>query len=167
MKPTSWMSGAAILGVILLTATVGAQDEELDPLAELDILGEALADTGPEGGGSIRAKRELDKTVLARIKDKRNLEGKVDQVKRGKFPLVAVRLKVTRPAKDGPGKGIKKNSKLVVVPTHKISGSSVEIAEDSSIINAGAYFLKRGDRVVVRLGEQRKNTWSAEYIERK
>ena len=144
-----------------------AAEAEFDPLAELAALGDAVAEEGPEGGGSIRAKREVDKTLMARLKDKRNIEAKVEKVKLGKFPIVAVKLKITRPAKEGAGKAIKRNSSIVVVPNLKVDGGKVLLKDKDTLLNAGAFYLKRGDKVAVRLGEQKGKVWMADYIERK
>ena len=57
--------GLTIALVLFVAATVDAQDD-VDPLAELAALGDAIAETGPEGGGSIRAKRDVDPEVAKR-----------------------------------------------------------------------------------------------------
>ncbi len=124
-------------------------------------------DAGPEGGGSIRAKREVDKTLMVRLKDKRNLEAKVEMVKLGRFPIVAVKLKVTRPAKEGAGKSIKRNTSIVVIPALKVDDGKISLQDSDTLLNAGAFYLKRGDKVAVRLGEQKGKVWMADYIERK
>ena len=65
-------------------------------------------------------------------------------------------------------KKIAKNTKLVLVPKLKVKGKAVALDDDATLINAGAFYLKKGDKVVVRLGANKKsNLWEAEYIERK
>ena len=153
------------LGVLLIGASVEAQD--IDPLAELAALGEGAVATGPEGGGSIRAKKDADLTSSQRLKDGKNLEGKVETVSTKSFPLVAVTLKVTQPAKEGVGKDQAKNVTLVVVPQLKVENKTVAMQDPATMINAGAFYLKKGDKVVVRLGANKGKYWEAEYIERK
>lgn len=178
-----WFSLIALLPVAFVAAPSWAQDtaveqaaaeeapdsgEEGDPLAELAALGDAMASLGPEGGGSIRAKRDVDPKVAARRKDKRNLEARVESVKVGGFPTVALRIKVTRPAKSGPGKSVKRNSSLVIVPAYQVSGGQVALKDPDTLRNAGAFYLKSGDRVLVRLADKPDGKlWRAEYIERK
>lgn len=158
------------LALVFATSAALAQDDDDDddPLAELAALGDAMADEGPEGGGSIRAKREVNPEVAKRKKDKRNIEGKVEEIKTGKFPNVAVKIKVLKPAKEGEGKKVKRNDSLVVVPSLKISGGNVSMNDPETRLNAGAFYLQVGDKVLVRLGENTKGKlWKAEYIERK
>lgn len=162
----------AVAGLLTLwtTPTSGLAQSEVpdDPLAELTALGDAMAAIGPEGGGSIRAKADVDPKVRARKRDKRNFDGRVDSIKVGSFPAVAVRVRVSRPAKDGPGKGLQRNALVVLVPVYKVEGGAVAMQDEATRLNAGAFYLKAGDRVVVRLGENIKdNLWQAEYIERK
>ncbi|MEZ4271066.1 MAG: hypothetical protein R3C68_06430 [Myxococcota bacterium] len=151
--------------VLFLTATVSAQEE--DPLAELAALGDAIAEMTPEGGGSIRAKRSVDTALQDRIKDKRNVEAKVDFVKQGKFPRAAVRVKVLNPAKQGAGKDVKKNDTLVLIPEMMVTKGSIALDDEATMINAGAYYLVKGDKVMIRLGQKSGKVWKAQYIERK
>ena len=66
--------------VFCSASPVVAQEEELefDPLAELAALGEEAVATGPEGGGSIRAKKDIDLSRQQRIKDPKNIEALLD-----------------------------------------------------------------------------------------
>jgi len=160
-----WLLGASV-GVLFLSAQVSAQADD-DPLAELAALGDAMAEEGPEGGGSIRAKRDVDPAIAKRKGDKRNVEGKVQEIVSGKFPFVAVKIKVSRPAKEGDGSKFKKNELLVVVPKLKLEGKRVAMDDGDTRLNAGAFYLQSGDRVLVRVGAKKGQVWEAEYIERK
>ncbi|MEO0812726.1 MAG: hypothetical protein AAFY60_07670, partial [Myxococcota bacterium] len=75
--------------------------------------------------------------------------------------------KVRKPSKDGAGAALSKNDKIVVLPMMKFSGKTADLSDEATLRNAGAYYLKRGDRVMVRLGEKEGKAWSAEYIERR
>lgn len=156
--------------VLLLAVTAYAQDEggeDDDPLAALAELGDSVAEEGPEGGGSIRAKKEGDLERSKRLKDKRNFEARVESVNKKSFPIVAVTVKITKPAKEGPGKAVKKNDKMVVVPKLKVDGKSIAMNDADTLLNAGAFYLKKGDKIVVRLGTNKGKYWEADYIERK
>ena len=163
---------ASAIFVLLLSTQVGAESEaepmEDDPLAELAALGDAIADVGPEAGGSIRAKRMIDPALLQRQKDPNNLQARVETVRVGRFPAVALKVKVSRPAKEGPGKQIARNDSLVLLPKLKVKGGRVALDDPDTLRNAGAFYFKPGDKIYVRLGAKQKGTvWEAEYIERK
>lgn len=162
--------GSAVLLVAGLAWAQGEGGEaggDVDPLAELAALGDAMADTGPEGGGSIRAKKDADLERSKRIKDKRNFEAKVQSVQAKRFPIVAVTVKVTKPGKEAPGATVKRNQVIVVVPKLKVAGKSVAMDDVETRRNAGAFYLQSGDKVVVRLGASKGKYWEADYIERK
>jgi hypothetical protein len=160
------MKKVLVISVLLLAAArVMAQGS--DPLAELAALGNAVAETQPEAGGSIRAKKEGDVGRSQRINDPKTVEAKVDEVSTKAFPVVALRLKVQKPAKDGAGKDLKANDTVVVVPKLKAAGSGFDLKDASTTLNAGAYYLQQGDKVAVRLGEKKGSYYEAEYIERK
>lgn len=160
------MKKAVVMGILLLAAArVYAQSG--DPLAELAALGNAVAETQPEAGGSIRAKKEGDVSRTQRINDPKNLEAKVEEVSTKTFPVVALRLRVQKGAKDGAGKEFKANDKIVVVPKLKTAGGSIELKDQTTMLNAGAFYLQEGDKIAVRLGEKKGSYYEAEYIERK
>lgn len=138
-----------------------------DPLAELAALGNAVADTAEEGGGSIRAKKNVDLTRDQRLKDPKNIEAKVDVVKLGTFPNVALRLVVLKASKEGAGKDVKANEILAVVPKMKVEGGKVVMTDADTALNAGAFYVLQGDKVAVRLGTKQGKVWEAEYVERK
>ena len=159
-----------IASTTFLMLAVGASAEEpggADPLAELAALAAEAGATGPEGGGSIRAKKDADLTQTKRLKDPKNFEAKVEAVATKGFPLVALTVTVLQPAKEGAGKDLKKNDKVVVAPKLKVEGASVSLSDPATSINAGAFYLRKGDRVAIRLGENKGKYWEAEYVERK
>lgn len=149
------------------TPDPAAPAAESDPLAELASLGDAIAESVQEGGGSIRAKKDVDLSRAKRLKDEKNLEARVEATRSGSFPAVALRLKVLKPAKDGAGKSLKVSESIVVVPKLKVVGTALALDDGDTVRNAGAYYLQVGDKVMVRLGAQKGQVWQAEYIERK
>ncbi len=156
-----------LVGLSLLTGAASVAANDLDPLAELTALGDALADAVPEAGGSIRAKRDADLTVTQRVNAPEALEARVEEVKAGRFPTVALKVKVLRAAQKGVAKEVAKNATLVIVPKLKIQDGQIDLADAETLVNAGAYYLRKGDKVALRLGTQRGKLWEADYIERK
>lgn len=158
---------AALALPLALCITSSARAAEADPLAELAKLGDSVAETAQEGGGSIRAKKDVDLSRDKRLKDPRNVEAKVESSKTGTFPAVALKLKVLKPAKEGPGKDLKANEIIVVTPKLKADGGKIALTDNETVLNSGSYYLVDGDKVMVRLGEKTGKVWQAEYIERK
>lgn len=152
------------LSVLLLAPAALADDK--DPASAMKDMGDQLAMENPEGGGSIRAKKEPDTSAVQRKNDKKNIQARVISIKKGAFPQVALVLKVTKPAEDGPNKSAK-DAQLIVVPSYKLAGKTVDLADQSSVLNAGAFFLAEGDTVFVRLDGQEGKLWKAGYIERR
>ena len=156
------MKKTVVLAVLLLAAArVYAQSG--DPLAELSALGSAVAEKQPEAGGSIRAKKEGDVSRTQRLNDPKNVE----EVSTKTFPVVALRLRVQKPAKDGTGKSVAAHDQIVVVPKMKTAGSTIDMKDQPTMLNAGAFYLQDGDKVAVRLGEKKGSYYEAEYIERR
>lgn len=153
--------------ILLMAAPAFAADaKDPDPLAELSAMGNTLADNSQQGGGSIRAKRDVDASFFKRTKDPKNFEAKVEMVQQGKFPGAVVQLRVVVPAKEGPGKDLAKNDAVVVIPRYKVEKGQFLMTDPDTLINAGSFYLQNGDRVAVRLGQKRDKLWEAEYIER-
>lgn len=158
--------GLVVLTVVLLaSARLFAQGS--DPLAELAALGNAVAESQPEAGGSIRAKKSGDLSRSTRLNDGKNFEGKVESMMSKGFPIVAIKLKISKAAKEGTGASLKSNDSIVVVPKLKTEKGNVQMTDTDTLINAGAFYLQEGDKVMVRLGDRRGPFWEAEYIERK
>ena len=133
-----------------------------------DDLGAALAQENPEGGGSIRAKKEPDMAAQQRKADKKNIQARVIAVKRGAFPNVALILKVSKPADDGPNKDkVKKDDQVVVSPVYKMAATAPDWKDSATVVNAGAYYLTESDNVYVRLDTLDGKTWKVGYIERR
>ncbi len=153
--------------VACVVCGVASASVDADPLAELAALGNGMADSALEAGGSIRAKRVGDKDAAKRLKDPRNAEVRVEEVRVGTFPLVALKVRVIQPASQGPGAGVKKNDVLVVTPAVKVVQGKADTTDAASLWNIGAYYLQDGDKVMVRVTSQTGKVWSAEYIERK
>jgi hypothetical protein len=152
----------------LLVGALPLWAEDADPLAGLAQLGNTLAMAGPEAGGSIRAKKDADLTEAKRKSDKRNYEASVVEIKRAAFPAIALKLKVVKQPSEGDQKSaVAKNEDVVIIPELKIAGNQPDMADEATLINAGAFYLRAGDKVVLRLKEKKDKVWVVEYIERK
>jgi len=154
------------LALAMFTTSV-AHAADADPLAELAALGDQMTIIAPEGGGSIRAKRDVDMSKLDRQKDPENIEARVEELKFGRFPAVALRVRVVKPAQAGVGKNEKTNESLVIFPNYKVDAGRVDFKDAGTAQNVGAFFLQSGDKVIVKLDKQLKQTWRASSIERK
>jgi hypothetical protein len=139
-----------------------AGEPPVDPLAELAQLGHSLVSDGPEGGGSIRGKR---RTAMPRS-EPCELRGKVERVVRGRFPLVAIRLKVLEPARAGPGAAMRNNDTLVILPHVMMSTSLPVMSDPATVVNAGAYYMRPGDRITACINGRSGRAWNARSIRR-
>lgn len=161
------MKKAAVVLTVVLLASARLFAQGSDPLAELAALGNAVGETQTEAGGSIRAKKEGDITRTQRLNDSKNVEAKVESITTKGFPVVAIRLKVQKPAKEGTGTSVKANDIVTVVPKLKTANGAVTMSDSETMLNAGAFYLQDGDKVVVRLGAKKGSYYEADYIERK
>jgi hypothetical protein len=159
------MNKSVMVVAVLLSLAWSSGDA--DPLAELAALGTSLADTSLEAGGSIRAKRVGDKEAAKRLKDPRNAEVRVEEVRTGTFPLVALKVKVIQPALQGPGAALKKNDVLVITPALKMVAGKADLTHTETLFNVGAYYVQDGDRMAVRVAAPVGKVYTAEYLERK
>ena len=157
------------------TALVTVPEPEVDddsdnPLSELAQLGEAAAggdkQAVPEAGGSIRAKNEPDLVRSTRLSDPGNVRARVEAIVRGRFPLVALRIQVLEPARDNIGSKVKKGDRIVVIPEVRMIKGRLRRGDEASEINAGSYYLKKGDKIAVRPGTDEDGRWVAVYVER-
>jgi len=181
-RPWTWprrgATALAALGTFLAVGHAGGQEPPpgrdpqakappIDPLSELARLGDAMVDSAPEPDGSIRAGRPLAGEGEAAQPDPHLLQARVDAVKTGSFPNVALRVTVLRPAKRGPARAIRIQTSLVVVPRLRMQGAQADMNDPATRTNAGAYYIKVGDHVTLRLGERPGSFWIADQIERR
>ncbi|MEE2959846.1 MAG: hypothetical protein VYA34_03810 [Myxococcota bacterium] len=141
---------------------------EEDPMMLFASLGDALMASEVEVGGSIRAKRHKDKLLALRLRDPRNLEGKIVSVRKASFPTVALKIQVMKPPRNqGASDGFERHEEIVIFPKLVFAGLAPDMRDPATLVNAGAYFLRPGDRVMVRVSAKRGRVWEASYIERK
>jgi hypothetical protein len=140
---------------------------DMDFLGELASLGGAMLEGDIDAGGSIRAKRPVDRRTKKAQKDPRNIQARVEHVSLGTFPMVAVKVKITKIGAKAKSLKLKRNQNVIMVPIFKVKGKVVDFGEEDSRRNAGAYYLKRGDKVFLRLTVSNKGIWNGHLIGRK
>lgn len=149
-------------------------DDLLSALGEIDFGGDedfgALASAESEddfdSGSSLRAKKVADVQKL--FKDAKVVAiGKVVRVQRGAFPKSLIKVQVLRGPTGTLGKRVRKGAKINFEPVFKKSGKTIDWNDATTQINAGACFLKRGDKVVIRIGKPIKGGFEASLLERR
>lgn len=149
------------------------QDELLQALSEIDFgegddlgaLAAATMDEGFDSGSSLRAKKTAELKKL--LKDRKTTAmGKVAAVKTGEFPKAMVMVRIFRGPTGALGKEIRKGKTIAFIPNLKMKGGQVDLSDTKTQANIGAYYLEKGDRVVVKVGEEVKGGYRAEVITR-
>lgn len=142
-------------------STLSLTSNDADPLAALAGLG---ASTGPsetpEGGGSIRASKP---TPMAALTPEVGtlFEADVVEVVRGTFPVVSVKVRLKKLAKNVTFKNKLRYGNMVEAVV-KLGN----IRERQTQQTLGAYYLKKGDRVSVRLLERDEGGYATDWLER-
>jgi len=158
----------------LLEKLAGISVGEADPLVALAGLGGSVkGNEGPEAGGSIRASKPTPVgAMLSAASDAEaaeRFEAEVVGVARGAaFPQVIVRLKVHRAIANGVLKGKVTAGKIIDLPV--LLGqpnAAVDFTQASVQRNLAAYYLKKGDRVIVRAIEGQGGQAVIEWIDRR
>jgi len=89
-------------------------------------------------------------------------------VTRGAFPQVALKLKVRRAIAAGALKGKVGAGKIIEVSVLLgPQGGAVDFTQPSIQRNLAAYYLKKGDRVIVRVAEGTGGQVLVEWLERR
>lgn len=133
---------------------------------DVDAMLSALQNPGGEedgSGSSIRATNNTAELDAVRGPPGELVFGKVVKVRRARFPLVFITVKVARGPKAGtPAKG----DTIVVLPRVKSRNGVVDPDDATSKLNVGAWYAQPGDRVKVRLESKEKKVWVAKAYER-
>lgn len=120
-----------------------------------------------QSGSSIRATQAADFSAVMGKKEEL-ITAKVIDVKRQKFPLVLVTVKVSGMPKGLALPGVKAGSKLTVLPRVKSKNGIVDPADEPSQLNLGAWYVEAGDTVLLRLEKEPKdNVWVAAAFDRR
>lgn len=155
-----------------VVVTGKSQDELLKALADVDFGGDdfgalaAAASEGDEGSGSsLRAKKTAELAKVFADQTTTAL-GKVTAVKAGAFPNATVTVQVLRGPTGAAGTKVKKGAKIAFTPVLKKKGAAIDWTDENTQLNAGAWYLKAGDKVRVKLGKESKGGFEAEIIDR-
>lgn len=150
-----------------------SQADLLPLLAKVDFGGDdigALAKNAAQGtdsdsGSSLRAKKTAD--LDAMFKDQAvTAQGTVVDAGGTKFPNAEVTVTILRAPSGDLGKDIRKGKQVKFKPEFRMKGNDVDWSDPSSQMNAGAWFMKKGDRVLVKIGKGSNGAYEAEVIAR-
>lgn len=151
------------------------QDDLLAALAEVDfgggddlgLLAAASLDDGIDSGSSLRAKKTGDLKKL--FKDRATVaRGQVVGVRTGAFPKVIVKVRILSGPTGELGKTIRKGKTIAFVPAFEMNKKGKpKLSDTETQTNLGAYFMKKGDRVKVKVGQAlKKGRYEAVVITR-
>lgn len=152
--------------MILFAGLAWAQ--EVDPFEELASLAATVAKNSVSGGGSIRAKRELDPELTKRLNDPRACQGRIEEKQLSEpFPQTIIKLRVRKLPAEGIAKDVKAGDLIVAIPKYKYNERRELLTQhqDNKYLLQSPY-VKTGDMVAIRLIEKRDNVWVFDYIER-
>jgi hypothetical protein len=150
-----------------------AEGELLEALAGVDFGGEEdmtlLAAAAMEGesdsGSSLRAKTTADLKKL--LGDRATVaQGQVVSIVQGAFPEVTVSVRVLSGPTGELGKTVRKGQTIAFTPTFTKKNGQLDLAHTPTQTNLGAFFLKAGDRVTVKVGKATPKGFEAELITR-
>jgi hypothetical protein len=121
-----------------------------------------------QSGSSIRATSAADFSAVMGNKEEL-ISAKVVDVKRQKFPLVLVTVKIAAVPKGLTLPGIKAGSKITVLPRVKSKNGVIDPTDEPSQLNLGAWYVEPNDNVMLRLEKDPKdaNVWIAAAFDRR
>lgn len=145
---------------------------EADPLADLAEAGVgAIAFTGAEGGGSIRATNPNFALPVGALDDpaqNSRFEAEVVSVEKKEFPRVVLKLKVRGRAGDPTvRKEYRRNSVFVATVLMAGGNGAIDFDAERTRRNLVAYYLERGDRVLVHAIKDDNQRPHIDWIQRK
>jgi hypothetical protein len=130
-------------------------------------LAEAAAEDDEDGGSgsSLRAKKSADLAKL--FKDEKvTAIGRVVKVQQRSFPSATVTVQILRGPKGALGKEIRKGKRTTFIPALATKGKTPDWSREDTQLNAGAWFLRTGDKVRIKIGKQMGKTFEALIIHR-
>lgn len=132
---------------------------------DMTLLAAAALEDDVDSGSSLRAKTTADlKKILS---DRATVaQGQVVSVTQGAFPNVTVNVRVLSGPTGELGKAIRKGQTVAFTPTFAKKGDQLDLSQTTTQTNVGAYFLKAGDRVSVKVGKAAGKGFEAELITR-
>ena len=155
-----------------LLARLATIDSKGDALADLaDMGGDMVAMQGPEAGGSIRASKpdNLISLVhqLGEHEPDQRFMAQVVGVERGTFPSVNLRLRITRLAKTGDMRKKLRVGRVIDAQVHYSSDDGkVNLNLPVNQRNLVAYYLEKGDRVLIHPVAADNGAFAVDWIMR-
>ncbi len=132
---------------------------------DLDILAAAAeADDDIDTGSSLRAKKvSVDSLLTDR---KTTIVGRVVAVTTGAFPRARVKVRVLRGPTGPLKRALRKGRTVTVYPRLSKKKAALDLNDPATVANLGAWFLKKDDRVRVKVGEPTQGGYVADLIVR-
>ena len=122
-------------------------------------------DQDPDSGSSLRAKKAADLDRLYADAASGAL-GKVVSVEQTQFPASIVTVQVLRGPTGALAKDVRKGAKIKFKPVLKMSGKAPDWSDEYTQVNTGAWFLRAGDQVRVKIGKGAADAYEAALIDR-
>ena len=155
------IKGKPLAELLPLLAEINLEEEE-----DFGALASASFDADFDSGSSLRAKKVADVKKL--LSDSQVVAiGKVMGVQRGTFPRTLVLVQILRGPKGALASSIKKGGKIKFEPAFTRKKGQIDWSAHSNQVNAGAWYARPGDKVVVRIGSTLKGAYEAELFERR
>jgi|GEM_PF-1208927 len=155
------IKGKPLNELLPLLAEINLEEEE-----DFGALASVSFDADFDSGSSLRAKKVADVNKL--LSDAKVVAiGKVLGVQRGKFPRTLVMVQILRGPKGTLSTSIKKGGKIKFEPSFTRKQGQVDWEIPSNQVNAGAWYTRPGDKVVIRIGHALKGAYEAELFERR
>lgn len=142
--------------------------EKIDVSADdVDAMVSALQGGGDDGSGSsIRATKAAEIPGAAAV-EPALVPATIVSVKHGKYPFVAVTLRLDSVPKALADAGVKARGNLTVVPRVVLEGGKIAPTDERSKTNIGAWYMRTGDKVQVAIeGQNPQGMWVAARFER-
>lgn len=148
-------------------------DDLLKALAEVDMgegdLGEFAAvslDSGDGSGSSFRAKltKSQDNKYFAKAEEV--AVAQVGRVIAGKYPQIAIEMRIRRAPLGALGKEIRKGKKLVFYPQLKLKNGLPDLSDETTRMNLAAWYLRKGDEVRIQVGAKQKKGYQIKALRR-
>jgi hypothetical protein len=151
-----------------------AEADLLKALSAVDFGGSddlaALADASrsaedADSGSSLRAKKTVDLAKM--FKDQAvTAQGIVFDAGGTTFPHAEIIVNVIRAPTGDLGKTVRKGAKVKVKPVFKMKGKDIDWSDENTQLNCGAWFMQKGDKVLVKIGKNNNGVFDAEIITR-
>lgn len=145
----------------------------LKAMAEVDFGGEDLGalakaageDSDSDSGSSLRAKKTADLSKM--FKDQAiSAAGTVVDAGGGNFPHGEIIVNITRAPTGELGKAVRKGAKVKFKALLKMKGKDIDWTDENTQVNAGAWYMQKGDKVFVKIGKANGAVYDAEIITR-